>query len=157
MQNRRVYRSALGKMVDMDAMLAMNEEQIAVGNMKVNARGDELGPGGIVLRTREEAMEDYYKTQKQQVVYTTERSEEADAQHGRASTAGQNAIQKDAMTLSDLPADILEQDAQMPAHNPLATDQGRAMRGSLAASVAKETKVEQKLLTPRNKATRIGQ
>ena len=51
MQNRRVYRSALGKEIDMDAMLAMNEEQIAVGNMRVNARGDELGPGGIVLRT----------------------------------------------------------------------------------------------------------
>lgn len=157
MQNRRVYRSALGKMVDMDAMLAMNEEQIAVGNMKVNARGDELGPGGIVLRTRDEVMEDYYKTQKQQVVYTTERSEEADASHSRASAEGQHNLQKDAMTLADLPQDIMEQDAQMPAINPLATDQGRAMRGSLAASVAKDAKVEQKLLTPRNKATRIGQ
>jgi len=155
MQNRRVYRSALGKMVDMDAMLSMNEEQIAVGNMKVNARGDELGPGGIVLRTREEVMEDYYKTQKQQVVYTTERSAEADSGHARAAAEGQNA-QNDAMSLKDLPADIMEQDAQMPAINPLATDQGRAMRGSLADAVAKGAKVEQKLLTPRNKATRIG-
>lgn len=153
MQNRKVYRSALGKMVDMDAMLAMNEEQIAVGNMKVNARGDELGPGGIVLRTREEVMEDYYKTQKQQVVYTTERSEEANQGHSRSMSEAQ--AQNDAMSLRDLPADILEQDAQMPAVNPLATDQGRAMRGSLADAVAKGAKVEQKLLTPRNKATRI--
>lgn len=150
MQNRRVYRSALGKMVDMDAMLAMNEEQIAVGNMKVNARGDELGPGGIVLRTREEVMEDYYKTQKQQVVYTTERAAEADQAHPRAT----NESTADSVTLQDLPPDIMEQDAQMP-NNPLATDQGRAMRGSLAASVAKDAKVEQKLLTPRAKATRI--
>lgn len=155
MQNRRVYRSALGKMVDMDAMLSMNEEQIAVGNMKVNARGDELGPGGIVLRTREEVMEDYYKTQKQQVVYTTERSAEADQTQARAQAEGQQA-QSDAMSLRDLPPDIMEQDAQMPAINPLATDQGRQMRGSLADAVAKGTKVEQKLLTPRNKATRIG-
>jgi hypothetical protein len=152
MQNRRVYRSALGKMVDMDAMLSMNEEQIAVGNMKVNARGDELGPGGIVLRTREEVMDDYYKTQKQQVVYTTERSAEADR---AANTGASNIPSTDSVSLRDLPPDILEQDAQMPAVNPLATDQGRTMRSSLAASVAKEAKVEQKLLTPRNKATRI--
>ena len=156
MQNRKVYRSALGKMIDMDAMLAMNEKEIAVGNMKVNARGDELGPGGIVLRTREEVMEDYYKTQKQQVVYTTEGNQVADSAHAQAVAQGQQAHEHASdMSIHDLPADILEQDAQMPnvPINPLATDQGKQMRGSLAASVAKDAKVEQKLLTPRNKTT----
>jgi hypothetical protein len=28
--------------------------------MKVNARGDELGPGGEVIRTRNEVMSEYY-------------------------------------------------------------------------------------------------
>ncbi len=152
--NRRVYRSALGRQVDLDSMLAQNEEEIAVGNMRVNTRGDELGPGGIVLRTREEVMAEHYKVQKQQVVYTKERSEEANVDHTRAVAEGQN-YHDATMSINDLPPDVLEQDAQMPV-NPLATDQGRAMRGSLAASVAKDAKVEQKLLTPRNKgATRI--
>jgi hypothetical protein len=29
--------------------------------MKVNARGDELGSGGKVVRTREQILQDYYK------------------------------------------------------------------------------------------------
>jgi hypothetical protein len=32
----------------------------AVGNAKVNARGDELGPGGAIKRTREQVLQDYY-------------------------------------------------------------------------------------------------
>lgn len=57
---KSVYRSALGRTVDMDQLRLHNENVIAVGNMKVNARGDELGPGGEVVRTRNEIMNDYY-------------------------------------------------------------------------------------------------
>ena len=38
-----------------------NELLPAIGNMKVNARGDELGPGGKIVRTREQILQDYYK------------------------------------------------------------------------------------------------
>lgn len=57
----KMYRSALGKPIDMDQLRLNNEDVIAVGNMKVNARGDELGPGGEVLRSRNEVMNEYYK------------------------------------------------------------------------------------------------
>lgn len=57
----RVYKSALGKVIDMDLLRLSNEEVIAVGNMKVNARGDQLGAGGEVIKTRNEVMGDYYK------------------------------------------------------------------------------------------------
>ena len=58
---QKVYRSAFGKSVDMDRLRLTNEDVIAVGNMRVNARGDELGPGGEVARSRNQVMEDYYK------------------------------------------------------------------------------------------------
>lgn len=58
---KKVYKSALGRAIDMDSLRLFNEETIAVGNMRVNARGDELGPGGEILRTRNEVMADYYK------------------------------------------------------------------------------------------------
>lgn len=58
---KRVYKSALGRAIDIDSLRLANEETIAVGNMRVNARGDELGPGGEVVRTRNEVMSDYYK------------------------------------------------------------------------------------------------
>jgi len=57
----KLYRSAQGKMVDMDQLRLSNEDVIAVGNMRVNARGDELGPGGEVSKNRNEIMNDYYK------------------------------------------------------------------------------------------------
>lgn len=61
MSMKKVYRTALGKVIDMDNLRLANEETIAVGNMKVNARGDELGPGGAVVRTRNQVMDEYYR------------------------------------------------------------------------------------------------
>ena len=57
----KVYRSMRGKEVDMEKLALKNELQPAVGNMKVNARGDEIGPGGKIVRTREEILKDYYE------------------------------------------------------------------------------------------------
>jgi len=54
-------RTALGKSIDMDNLRLMNEDTIAVGNMRVNARGDELGPGGAVVKTRNQVMDEYYR------------------------------------------------------------------------------------------------
>jgi hypothetical protein len=58
---KRVYTTANGKRVSMDAIIAQNEDTIAVGNMKVNARGDQLGPGGAVETPKSKLMADYYK------------------------------------------------------------------------------------------------
>ena len=57
----RQYRTMQGKVVDMDQLLQRNEMMPAVGNVKMNARGDELGPGGKVVKTREEVMAAYYE------------------------------------------------------------------------------------------------
>ena len=57
----KTYRTANGKQVNMDVLLSANEKEIAVGNMGVNARGDQLGPGGIVEKTKDQVMKDYYK------------------------------------------------------------------------------------------------
>jgi hypothetical protein len=59
---RKTYRTAAGKHIDMEALLSFNEEAIAVGNNPVNARGDEIGPGGEVIRTSNEIVQEYYAT-----------------------------------------------------------------------------------------------
>lgn len=56
----KLYTSMRGKAVDMEKLNLQNELLPAVGNMKVNARGDELGQGGKIVKTREEIMADYY-------------------------------------------------------------------------------------------------
>jgi len=57
---RKLHKSANGKIVDMDLLRQKNELTPAVGNVRVNARGDELGPGGKIIRKREDIMNEYY-------------------------------------------------------------------------------------------------
>jgi len=57
---KKVYRTANGKSVDMELLRQRNELTPAVGNARVNARGDELGPGGKIIRTREQILQEFY-------------------------------------------------------------------------------------------------
>jgi hypothetical protein len=57
---KKVYRTSNGKSIDMDLLRQRNELTPAVGNARVNARGDELGPGGKIVRTREQILQDFY-------------------------------------------------------------------------------------------------
>ncbi len=57
------YRTALGKVVDMSALSAKNEKTRAVGNMKVNARGDTIDSAGRVIKSATSTVnENYAKT-----------------------------------------------------------------------------------------------
>lgn len=56
-----VYRSMQGKTVDMEKLMRQHELTPAVGNMNVNARGDELGEGGKIIRKREDIVQAYYE------------------------------------------------------------------------------------------------
>lgn len=53
----RVYRSAQGKMVDLGTIVLQNEHVRAVGNMKVNARGDKIDGLNQVIETRTERIQ----------------------------------------------------------------------------------------------------
>lgn len=57
----KVYRTAQGREIDMEKIRLQNELVPALGNMKVNARGDQLGPGGKIIRTREEIVDEQYR------------------------------------------------------------------------------------------------
>lgn len=57
------YRTALGKVVDMGILAAKNEKTRAVGNMKVNARGDTIdSKGNIIKPATNKVNEAYNKT-----------------------------------------------------------------------------------------------
>lgn len=56
-----VYRTMQGREIDLEKLMRENELMPAIGNMKVNARGDELGPGGKIIRKRDEVIADYYE------------------------------------------------------------------------------------------------
>ena len=58
-----VYQSANGKKVDMGALRLQNEKVRAVGNMRVNARGDVINDNNEVIRTRNDQVKSDYKRQ----------------------------------------------------------------------------------------------
>ncbi len=54
-------KSNKGQNIDMEALIAANKESPAVGNMRVNAAGDVVGPGGKVVQPNEDRVRAYYK------------------------------------------------------------------------------------------------
>jgi len=55
-----VHRSALGKTVDMNVLIVGNEKTLAVGNMKVNARGDTVDSHGRIIKSVTEKVNEMY-------------------------------------------------------------------------------------------------
>ena len=78
---RRTYKTMQGKNVDMDLLRKRNELTQAVGNAKVNARGDELGAGGKIIKKREEVLADYYRDNPTKVPSRNKADEEASLEH----------------------------------------------------------------------------
>jgi hypothetical protein len=59
---KKIYRSMKGKEIDMESLMSRHATMPAVSNVKINARGDELGPNGEIIRKREEIVSDYYQS-----------------------------------------------------------------------------------------------
>jgi len=55
----KTYRTSSGQQVDFGALLLNNETVPALGNMNVNARGDEIAPDGTITKSREDIMREY--------------------------------------------------------------------------------------------------
>ena len=56
-----MVRSFQGREIDMEKLTKANELMPAIGNMKVNARGDRLGAGGKIVQRRDEVVAEYYE------------------------------------------------------------------------------------------------
>jgi hypothetical protein len=133
------HRTARGIPIDMDRVRLANEQTIAVGNMKVNARGDLLGAGGKVIQTRQQIMAEKNKLHKGPIADDfNEVAESMD--HVMQETVVIDIPQPQTVTPIADDAPVLESAADEPTYvKP---------RGSFADAVAKETEVTQELLDP---------
>lgn len=61
-----MVRSYRGKEVNMLALAKRNEYKTAIGNAHMNTRGDILGKGGVIIKTREEQIKEYEESIKLQ-------------------------------------------------------------------------------------------
>ena len=53
-QGKTQHFTMQGKPIDFDALRTKGDKTIAVGNAGTNARGDVIGPGGKIVKKREE-------------------------------------------------------------------------------------------------------
>ena len=132
----KTHRSARGEAVDIDMVRLANESTIAIGNMRTNARGDQLGAGGKVIKTRAQVMAEYHKLN-------------TDVPHdlpiGPADTKQSESVTIDQIEMTNLVTPIAE---DVPVTQSSATPQYVKPRGSFAEAVAEQTEVTQELLEP---------
>lgn len=60
-----VYRTANGKLLDMRSLALKNETVRAVGNMKVNARGDTIDDGNKIIVNKPRQVQQQYNREVQ--------------------------------------------------------------------------------------------
>jgi hypothetical protein len=130
----KVYKSVKGKMVDMDKVKLANESVTAVGNMRVNARGDLLGTGGSIAQGRNAIMDQVY------AVESAPYSPNDPAAHDERQSLIENNKAKE---LHDLATTLVNTNPEPAAPAAPAT---APARGSLAGSVAKPVTVTQEAM-----------
>ena len=59
----KIYKTAQGKTVDMGKLMLQNEKVRAVGNMKVNARGDMVDDMNRVISSKNDQVNKQYNKQ----------------------------------------------------------------------------------------------
>lgn len=136
------YRTAMGKTVDMGALMLQNEQVRAVGNMGVNARGDKLNSANQIIDQKTQQVNRQYKKQvtSQGIPVTT--SNAALKRQDEEMIADPN----------DTFSDLEEQDVAEPAETV-----NTELQGGLAAAIAKAKTVQQtKLPTPKEAARAAG-
>lgn len=173
-----VYRTALGKQIDIDKVRLQNEETVAVGNMRVNARGDILDRTGNidqpkderVLRSRQnktynavrdepiaENSADVYQPKPKNPAKDTTAELQATIEQLKKELEEKNSQLKQqssvGKTLREAVADspsenIIPPEADTQILNPTKTDD-TPLRGGLAAAIQKNMELQAKKTKPK--------
>lgn len=123
---KRVYKTANGKDINLDSLIAQNEQTIAVGNMRVNARGDQLGAGGKVEIPKEKVMSEYYKLNTPTAIDNPPQPRKANNKKDLVDDWIEPVIEDEST----------EENNSDPSTNPI-EEKKPTLRGSLASSVSK--------------------
>jgi hypothetical protein len=149
--SKHIYTTAQGKQIDIEGLRLANEETIAVGNMKVNARGDKLGAGGQIAETRNQSQDSYYRLNSQVAQDFTNQENQQIMQQQKASgaqmTQGMPMPDPEPEQQVAEVAPVVETEPEVPVA-PKAE-----LRGSLASSIAAPVTHKQPILKDPRKAS----
>jgi hypothetical protein len=117
---KKIYKTAMGKTVDLGSLVLQNEHVRAVGNMGVNARGDILDSADRVIDKKSKQIQRQYDRQIKNTV-------QDQPVHTSTLTAKQTPVQEQ---YDVAPTDIVEEPAIEINSTPAAV-------GGLASAMAK--------------------
>ena len=144
----KIYKSAQGKSVDLGTIVLQNEHVRAVGNMKVNARGDKLDSNNRVVETKARQI------QKQNDRTTTNVSTApVHSSSSKARSAQSETVPDPIVSVPTTPPPAPEPEAPTPvvltpvAEPVVATPEPsmEPVTGGLAEAIAKSREVKQNL------------
>lgn len=132
---QRTYRTAQGKVVDLGALQLKNENVRAVGNMPVNARGDQLDSNNRPIDSRNQQVARQYQKQ-----VTNVQDEPVVSSKQRA------ALETPRPAATPVPT-------ATPAA-PVESTENDAGSGGLAAAIARARQVKQTAVEPQSQQSR---
>jgi predicted component of type VI protein secretion system len=147
---RKVYKSAMGKTVDMGSLLLQNERVRAVGNMNVNARGDRLDSNNQIVEPKNQQVQRRYRKQ------TNVSAGPAHSSTRSAKETVQQPMVDPADSFLDLPIDepfvepgaapgVVESSPVSPEQQVNTPDAAAQGSGGLAGAIARSREVKQEL------------
>ena len=110
-----VYRTARGVQVDIDQLRLANETAIAVGNQRINARGDRLDENGNIIKTKDDVMAEHYKGRVRTTPPKDQPILDSSSEAKRVKTAEADVIdaQKLQETIASLTKQLAAKDAEV--------------------------------------------
>lgn len=138
---RKIYRSAMGKTVDLGALLLQNEQVRAVGNMGVNAAGDLVDSSNRVIDQRNKQVQKQYKKQTNVSANTPVATSTLSAKKSHTKSNDQS---DDIFEPLDEKVSVTENqtaDTKLDKNNTISTP----ATGGLAAAIARDREVKQTL------------
>jgi len=140
---KKVYRTAQGKIVDLGALLLQNENTRAVGNMRVNARGDVLDSNNRSVASRNQQVNRQYNRQVTNV---------SDSQVPTSRRHAREMAEADVLS-QETSAPEVEEFQEPVIEEPAPVETSGLPEGGLAAAIAKARQIKQEpLKTPRQQA-----
>lgn len=140
----KIYKTAMGKVIDMGALMLENENTRAVGNMGVNARGDLVDGSNTVIDSKPKQVQRQYRKQTSVTLSDIPTST-------RSAKQTQQPVSED--TSDIIEEDVVAPEDIIPLTSPTVVDNDPAVdppKGGLAAAIAKSKEIKQELMkTPK--------
>lgn len=153
---RKVYKTAMGKEVDLGSLLLQNEHVRAVGNMNVNARGDLLDGSNRVIDQKNRQVQRQYKrttsnvTSAEPIYSSSKAAKQANADALHTDLNAEDIIEE-LLPTAPIAESVVAEPIVQPA--PVTDPAVPAVGGGLAAAIARSRTIKQeKEKTLREKA-----